>query len=453
MPQIASSRAGARACAAMRVLALCCACVSGGAFAQAPAAQTPAAQIFIPGRGDPGGADAARMNAMLDAPGARTTTSTAAGLASASPAEIMRRDVATARNDEARSGMIRIPGPGERQTAGSQGSAPQVVTIAAPGAVAASATTTARNGAAGLQRVNVGSSASGVASVVVDANPGRSANGVKPVANPAAHSSVNPATNAAALKAADARAAAIARYAAAAAAAGVRPPAAVNAAAPANTAQSAAPQPVPAGQEDGELIRATALKYLQQQSAGLPGHVTVTVAPVFPRGLAACAELAPFTPPGAQAWGHTTVGVRCVGAKPWTLYVAARVAVEVTYYTAGRQIEPGQLISGADLVPREGDLANLPRTIITEPSQATGALALMRISAGLPLRTDMVRSAASVVIGQTVKVVAEGTDFSISAQGSAMNTAAPGQTVRVRTAGGQIISGIVKDANTVQVPI
>ena len=147
------------------------------------------------------------------------------------------------------------------------------------------------------------------------------------------------------------------------------------------------------------------------------------------------------------------MGVRCVGAKPWTLYVAARVAVDITYYTAARQIEPGQTLSVSDLVPREGDLATLPRTVVTDPSQASGALALMRITAGLPLRTDMLRSASSVVIGQTVKVVAEGTNFTISAEGSALNTAAPGQQVRVRTEGGQIITGVVKDSGTVQVQI
>jgi flagellar basal body P-ring formation protein FlgA len=210
---------------------------------------------------------------------------------------------------------------------------------------------------------------------------------------------------------------------------------------------------MPAGQEDGERIRATALAFLQQQAAGLPGKVSITVPPVFPRGLAACAALEPFMPPGARMWGRTTVGVRCVGAKPWTLYVVGRVAVEITYYVAARQIDAGQTLSAADFMPRDGDLASLPQTIITDPTQANGAVALARITAGLPLRTDMLRSASSVVIGQTVRVIAVGSNFTISAEGSVLNNAAPGQMERVRTAGGQIISGVVKDAATVQVQI
>jgi flagellar basal body P-ring formation protein FlgA len=208
-----------------------------------------------------------------------------------------------------------------------------------------------------------------------------------------------------------------------------------------------------AAQQDSESIRATASGFLQQQTAGLPGKITITVAPAFPRGLAACTTLEPFMPPGARLWGRTTVGVRCAGAKPWTIYLQARVSLEATYYIAARQIAPGELLSAADLVARDGDLSNLPQAIITDPSQAVGSVALVRIGAGLPLRQDTLRSATSVIIGQTVKVVAVGQGFTISAEGSAMNNATPGQQVRVKTANGQIITGIVKDASTVEIQL
>jgi flagella basal body P-ring formation protein FlgA len=226
----------------------------------------------------------------------------------------------------------------------------------------------------------------------------------------------------------------------------VSPPPQANASAP--QAQDAA---APAGQQDGESIRRAAQAFLEQQAVGLPGKVTVTVSPAFARGLAACTTLVPFMPPGARVWGRTSVGVRCAGARPWTLYLQARVSLVSTYYLAARQIEPGAMVSAADLTTREGDLANLPRTIVTDLSQAVGAVALARINAGMPLRQDMLRSAASVTIGQTVRVVAVGPGFTITSEGSVMNNAAPGQQVRVKTPGGQIISGIVKDGSTVEI--
>jgi flagellar basal body P-ring formation protein FlgA len=229
-------------------------------------------------------------------------------------------------------------------------------------------------------------------------------------------------------------------------------PSSAAAAAPAAAALPQAPG-APATMQDGESIRLAALNFLQQQAAGLPGKVEITVTPVFPRGLAACSALDPFMPTGARLWGRMTVGVRCVGERPWTLYVQARVSINATYYQAARAISPGEVLTNADLVARDGDITAMPQAIVTDPAQAVGAVALARVPAGLPLRTDMLRAASSVSIGQNVRVVAGGSGFSISAEGTAMNNAAPGQQVRVKTAGGQIITGVVKDSQTVEVSL
>jgi flagella basal body P-ring formation protein FlgA len=207
------------------------------------------------------------------------------------------------------------------------------------------------------------------------------------------------------------------------------------------------------GQQDPEAIHAVALAFLQQQSAGLPGKIDITVAPAFPRGLAACASLEPFMPTGSRLWGRMTVGVRCAGERPWTLYLQARVALRATYYLAARAMAPGEVFTAADLVARDGDLTGLPQAIVTDPSQAVGSVSLVRIAGGMPLRRDMLKSASAIAIGQTVRVVAAGDGFSISAEGSAMNNASPGQQVRVKTANGQVISGIVKDGATVEIQL
>ena len=156
-------------------------------------------------------------------------------------------------------------------------------------------------------------------------------------------------------------------------------------------------------------------------------------------------------PVGARLWGRTSVGVRCAGARPWTLYLQAHISLQATYYTASRQIAPGETLTAADLIARDGDLATLPQTVITDPSQAIGAVALVRIGAGLPLRQDTIRGTTSVTVGQTVHVVAAGEGFTISAEGSAMNNATPGQQVRVKTTNGQIVTGVVKDGSTVEI--
>lgn len=366
----------------------------GAAHAQTVGAN---GQIYIPGPGETHAA--APSGAMMSIPG---------------PGESQ----ASAPAGTTTNGMIVIPGPGESRAANASHAAYAGIAPAmAPEAVAPRPSTVA--------------SAGRVMPVVVTA-PQRAIRAVQPIAVEQPANARFPAAPAAPAPRAAAQMPATPSSAAAAAAV-----------APASNA--------PAGQEDGETIRRAALAYLQQQTLGLPGKINITVAQTFPRGLAACATLEPFMPTGARLWGTTSVGVRCAGAKPWTLYLRARVAIESTYYLAARQIDVGTIVTAQDLLARNGDLSNLPRAIITDPAQAIGSTALARISAGMPLRQDLLKSASAVTIGQTVRVVAQGQGFQISSEGSVMNNAAPGQQVRVKMGGGQIISGIVLDGATVQV--
>ena len=76
------------------------------------------------------------------------------------------------------------------------------------------------------------------------------------------------------------------------------------------------------GRQNLPALRTVVEQYLQSQSAGLPGQVTIKVGQVDPRtSLAACPAPEAFQQPGARAWGKTTVGVRCTAPYPWTVYI------------------------------------------------------------------------------------------------------------------------------------
>ena len=444
-----TGRGQAAAWGALRRWTLASACVLGGVAAPAlvHAQAAGSGPIVIPGPGETN-------------PAAALAMAQSAGMQSAAPAAMSAIPVAVpvtrgaSREDEfanaaAASGAIVIPGPGEHPAQ----------------AAAANAYTGNANAAANPRQV---------IPVIVASAPDASRQRTQTVAmNTPADASIDPLSargeppefasgtnprevrNVRAANLANAAPATLAQAAQPVASAAVtrvvvQPVRAVQAAsAPATAANPAAP----AGKEDGESIRQAALAFLQQQAQGLPGNVSITVNQVFPRGLAACTSLTPFMPTGSRMWGRTTVGVRCVGDHPWTLYVQARVSVQATYYVSARSLAPGDVLSAADLVARDGDLTTLPTAVIIDPSQAVGSVALMRVSEGMPLRRDMIRSASAVTVGQTVRIVANGQGFSISSEGSAMNNASPGQTVRVKTAAGQIIQGVVKDGGTVEIQL
>lgn len=220
----------------------------------------------------------------------------------------------------------------------------------------------------------------------------------------------------------------------------------------AGTATSPAAQPsqpsAPSPFTD-DPVRVAVEQFLLRETAGLPGKASIQVVPPSGGRARECVSPQPFLPGGAAAWGRVSVGVRCGGERPWTRYVQARVSVVADYYVAAHALAPGQPIGPADLEQRQGDLAGLPRAVVTDPAQLQGAVTANRIAAGSPLRMDMVRKAIAVKQGQMVAVTIEGEAFQIRSEGKILADAAPGNTVQVRLKSGQVVNGLVRDADTV----
>ncbi|WP_028101902.1 flagellar basal body P-ring formation chaperone FlgA [Pseudoduganella violaceinigra] len=199
-------------------------------------------------------------------------------------------------------------------------------------------------------------------------------------------------------------------------------------------------------------LRQVAEQFLQVQSAGLPGKVTVSVGAVDPRlNLAPCPAPEAFLMPGARAWGKTTVGVRCAAPSAWTVYIQSQVSVLGNYVAAAAPLVQGQAIEETQLAIMQGELTALPPGIATDKRQLLGKTSSLSISAGTPLRVDMVKARPVILQGQLVKLVSTGNGFSVSAEGKAAGSAAEGQVVAVRANNGQQISGIARPGGLVEV--
>lgn len=204
--------------------------------------------------------------------------------------------------------------------------------------------------------------------------------------------------------------------------------------------------------QDQTRILHSVEQFLQTQTAGLPGQVKISVGKLDNRlNLAACNALEPFTPVGSRIWGKTTVGVRCTSPTNWTIYLQADVSVIGEYVMSAAPLAQGQPVSANQLSIASGDLTKLPNGIITDINQAIGKTVAMSIPAGTPLRMDALRVQAAIQQGQSVKLVSSGNGFEVSAEGRALSTANAGQSVQIRIANGQVISGIAKADGIVEV--
>ncbi|WP_018409962.1 flagellar basal body P-ring formation chaperone FlgA [Methyloversatilis thermotolerans] len=206
------------------------------------------------------------------------------------------------------------------------------------------------------------------------------------------------------------------------------------------------------GQNVQDPVRSAVQQLLAQQTAGLPGQISIEIGQADPRlALGACKQMDAFLPSGARAWGRINVGVRCLSGSSWTIFVPARVRVEGEYLVAARALGRGQVVGEGDIAPMRGDLTELPPNMIIDARQALGLSVNVAMAAGQPLRADWLKAPVAVQSGQIVKLLARGTGFSISHDGRALAAAQPGQTVQVRTGGGQVVSGVARAGGIVEV--
>jgi flagellar basal body P-ring formation protein FlgA len=201
-----------------------------------------------------------------------------------------------------------------------------------------------------------------------------------------------------------------------------------------------------------DLVTATVEQYLQSQTQGLPGKVSTSVGQLDPRTqLAPCSALEPFMLPGSRLWGKATVGVRCLGPANWTVYVPVHVKVSGNYVVTLRPLAPGQPLAADDLTVRQGDLTNLPPSVLTAPEQGIGKTLKSGLGSGQPVRSDQLIAPYVVQQGQDVRLISKGPGFAVSNEGKALNNASEGQVARARTASGQTVSGIARPGGVIEI--
>lgn len=155
-------------------------------------------------------------------------------------------------------------------------------------------------------------------------------------------------------------------------------------------------------------------------------------------------------PQNARRWGNISISARCGQERR---FIQAQVQVVGSYLVAARGISAGSKLTAEDLKLKSGRLDTLPARTLTESGKAIGAVSLRNISPGQPLNPIMLRRAWAIKAGQAVQVMAQGDGFNISGAGKAMNNAAAEDSVRVRMASGQIVSGIANDDGTIRITL
>ncbi|MGE5526866.1 MAG: flagellar basal body P-ring formation chaperone FlgA [Rhodospirillaceae bacterium] len=203
---------------------------------------------------------------------------------------------------------------------------------------------------------------------------------------------------------------------------------------------------------DASLVKRAAEQFVARETAGLPGRITYTIGALDPQlALPVCRSVEAFLPSGSRLWGNATLGMRCTGPAPWTVYLPVEVRVYAGVVHTTRAIPQGQPIAPADLEVQQADLTRLPAGVVTDVGLAMGKTLITSLQPGQPLRADLLRAPNVVQPGQPVKLLVQGRGFTVTGEGRALTAAIDGQLVQVRVQSGLVVSGLARAGATVEV--
>lgn len=169
--------------------------------------------------------------------------------------------------------------------------------------------------------------------------------------------------------------------------------------------------------------------------------------------LRACAEtLDAFATGNRKSYGAITVGVRCAGPKPWTLYVRAQVTVYQPVVVAARTLARNQPLGPGDLQMERRDISTLPQGYFRDPKELHGHISKRTLTVGTAVQPSQVSAPKWVERGQQVTLVAVMSGVRVSMQGKALEDGQEGQLVKVRNVSSErVVQGVVAAPGRVEV--
>jgi len=210
-----------------------------------------------------------------------------------------------------------------------------------------------------------------------------------------------------------------------------------------------------AANQGTETLRQSVTDFLQAQTKNQPNQdIEISVGRIDRRLKLTACQKSPeaFLPAGATLHGKLTVGVRCVGPKPWTVYVPAQIKIFANIITASQQLLRGTEIRADNLMSVRQEIGKLRSGYFTKPDAVIGKVLKQNIAAGHAITPKRIKSRILVHRGEKVTIVASIGALKVRGKGKALKDAAQGELVSVRNSRSKrIVQGIVTKPGTVNV--
>lgn len=204
-----------------------------------------------------------------------------------------------------------------------------------------------------------------------------------------------------------------------------------------------------------ETLRSLAMTFLEQQTAQQPEQeAEISIGRLDRRLRLTECTVTPtaFLAPGAKLQGKLSVGLRCTGQKPWTVYIPAQIKNYVNVITAAHALPRGRQLSDSDLITSRQDVSQLRGGYFTKIRNVNGQILKRSMSAGQAFSVTNVKPPLLIRRGDEVVILASTGGLQVRVKGKALKDAALGERVPVRNKQSKrIIQGTAIKPGTVSV--
>ncbi|MFK7955613.1 MAG: flagellar basal body P-ring formation chaperone FlgA [Lysobacterales bacterium] len=168
--------------------------------------------------------------------------------------------------------------------------------------------------------------------------------------------------------------------------------------------------------------------------------------------LALCdAQLKVFSAPGARAFGNTSVGVKCEGSVPWTLYLRARVRVWQDVLVSRGALSRGETLSEHDVMVQKMDISQVGGRFLHSTSQVVDLELRRSLSPGVIVTQSMLQAPQIIQRGDRVTLVARAGNLSVRVAGKALSAGAAGDHITVENIASQRkVQGVIMASGVVR---
>jgi flagella basal body P-ring formation protein FlgA len=161
--------------------------------------------------------------------------------------------------------------------------------------------------------------------------------------------------------------------------------------------------------------------------------------------------LLPFTNT-KKVIGQRSIGVKCASPTPWTVYVPVKVKVMTQVMVAARPLAARQILIQSDVKPMMVDIGELKQGYMIHAGDIIGRQLKYPIAAGTAFTSRSLKLQKVVKRGEQIILVAATSAMEVRMNGTALEDASVGQTIKVKNSSSKrVVEGVVQAPGIVKV--